>query len=72
MFERRPRRVRTETSFYQTLVTRESAAKLLQMLLHARYVDVADASHMVAGDRNDVFSAVVLEFALPPLLANDG
>jgi hypothetical protein len=31
-----------------------------------------DASHMVAGDRNDVFSAAVLEFALPLLQANGG
>jgi non-heme chloroperoxidase len=51
------------------VVTREAAAALLEMLPHARYVDVADASHMVAGDRNDVFSAAVLEFALPLLPA---
>jgi hypothetical protein len=37
------------------VVTREAAEELLQMLPHARYVDVADASHMVAGDLNDVF-----------------
>jgi pimeloyl-ACP methyl ester carboxylesterase len=54
------------------VVTREAAEALLQLLPHARYVDVADASHMVAGDRSDVFSAAALEFALPPLLANDG
>ena len=49
------------------VVTREAAEALLQLLPHARFVDVADASHMVAGDRNDVFSAAVLEFALPLL-----
>ena len=47
------------------MVTREAAEALLQLLPHARFVDVADASHMVAGDRNDAFSAAVLEFALP-------
>jgi non-heme chloroperoxidase len=29
---------------------------------HAQYVDVADASHMVAGDRNDAFSEAVVHF----------
>ncbi len=47
------------------VVTREAAEALLQLLPHARFVDVADASHMVAGDRNDAFNAAVLEFALP-------
>jgi pimeloyl-ACP methyl ester carboxylesterase len=52
------------------VVTREAAAALLQMLPHARFVDVADASHMVAGDRNDAFSAAVLEFASPLIQEN--
>lgn len=52
------------------VVTPEAAQALLQMLPHAKYVDVADASHMVAGDRNDIFSAAVLEFSLPLLHAN--
>jgi pimeloyl-ACP methyl ester carboxylesterase len=42
------------------VVTREAVEVLLQLLPHARYVDVAEASHMVAGDRNNVFSAAVL------------
>jgi pimeloyl-ACP methyl ester carboxylesterase len=42
------------------VVTREAAEALLRLLPHARFVDVADASHMVAGDRNGVFSAAVL------------
>jgi pimeloyl-ACP methyl ester carboxylesterase len=29
---------------------------------HAEYVDVAGAGHMVAGDRNDAFTAAVIEF----------
>lgn len=52
------------------VVTREAAEALLRLLPDARFVDVADASHMVAGDRNDAFSAAVLEFALPLLQAN--
>ena len=54
------------------VVTREAAEALLRLLPHARFVDVAHANHMVAGDRNDVFSAAVLEFALPLLQANGG
>ena len=33
-----------------------------QMVPHAEYVDVEDAAHMVAGDRNDVFTKAVLAF----------
>jgi pimeloyl-ACP methyl ester carboxylesterase len=51
------------------VVTPEAAEALLRMLPHAKFVDVADASHMVAGDRNDIFSAAVLEFSLPLLRA---
>jgi hypothetical protein len=29
---------------------------------HAKYIDVAEAGHMVAGDRNDAFSKAVIEF----------
>jgi len=54
------------------VVTHEAAEALLRLLPRARFVDVADASHMVAGDRNDVFSAAVLEFALPLLEAIGG
>jgi pimeloyl-ACP methyl ester carboxylesterase len=52
------------------VVTREGAEALLQLLPRARFVDVVDASHMVAGDGNDPFSAAVLEFALPLLETN--
>ncbi len=40
--------------------------ELLTLIPHARAVDIADASHMVAGDRNDVFASAVLDF-LPPV-----
>jgi pimeloyl-ACP methyl ester carboxylesterase len=44
------------------LVTPESIAHLREAIPHAEYVDVMDAAHMIAGDRNDAFNAVVLEF----------
>lgn len=47
------------------VVTVQAARALLALIPHARFVDVADATHMVAGDRNDVFSATVLAFAAP-------
>lgn len=49
------------------LVTPEAAAEFLALAPHAEFVDVSDAGHMVAGDRNDVFTAAVADFlrALP-------
>ena len=44
------------------IVSVESANELLELVPHARYVDIADAAHMVAGDNNDVFVDAVLEF----------
>lgn len=44
------------------LVKKEHAREFLELAPHARFVDVAGARHMVAGDRNDVFSAAILEF----------
>jgi pimeloyl-ACP methyl ester carboxylesterase len=49
------------------VVTLDAARALLEMIPHARFVDVADATHMVAGDRNDAFSEAVLDFAAPLL-----
>ena len=44
------------------VVTEEEVQDFLQLIPHAEYVDVDKARHMVAGDRNDIFSAAVLEF----------
>ena len=44
------------------LVKEEHAREFLELAPHAKFVDVAGARHMVAGDRNDVFSAAILEF----------
>lgn len=44
------------------LVKEAHAREFLALVPHADYVDVSDARHMVAGDRNDHFSAAVLSF----------
>lgn len=46
------------------LVSEETAREFLEMVPHAEYVNLADAHHMVAGDRNDVFTDTVKEFLL--------
>jgi pimeloyl-ACP methyl ester carboxylesterase len=49
------------------LVKEEHVKEFLALAPHAKFVDVAGARHMVAGDRNDVFSAAIVDFlaALP-------
>lgn len=44
------------------LLSEQGAHHFLELVPHAGYIDVADAGHMVVGDRNDVFAASVLEF----------
>ena len=44
------------------VVSIDGAQELQALMPHARLVDVAGAGHMVAGDRNDRFSAAVIEF----------
>jgi pimeloyl-ACP methyl ester carboxylesterase len=44
------------------LVGEEEAREFVELAPAASYVDVSGAGHMVAGDRNDVFSEAVLEF----------
>ena len=36
--------------------------QLLELAPHAEYTDIAEATHMVVGDANDAFSAVILDF----------
>lgn len=45
------------------VVSPDAAKELVRAIPHARYVDVTDAGHMVAGDRNDAFTTEVLRFA---------
>jgi len=44
------------------LVSPEAAQEFVDAVPGSRFVDVADAGHMVAGDQNDRFTAAVLEF----------
>jgi pimeloyl-ACP methyl ester carboxylesterase len=44
------------------LVKEEHVKEFLALAPHAKFVDVAGARHMVAGDRNDVFSAAIVDF----------
>lgn len=44
------------------LVTETEAQAFLALVPHADYVDVADAAHMIAGDKNDVFMSAIVDF----------
>jgi pimeloyl-ACP methyl ester carboxylesterase len=44
------------------VVAESDVQTFLSYVPHAEFVDVRDAGHMVAGDVNDVFSSVVVEF----------
>jgi pimeloyl-ACP methyl ester carboxylesterase len=44
------------------LVSTESAAAFLSTVPDGEYADIADARHMVAGDRNDAFGEAVITF----------
>ena len=44
------------------VLSEEAAQEFLELVPHAQYVDVGDAHHMVAGDRNDAFTAPVVSF----------
>ncbi len=44
------------------LVTQAEVDDFMEMVPHAKYVDVKDAGHMIAGDKNDAFSDAVVDF----------
>ena len=44
------------------VLSEEGAQEFLTLCPHSEYVNVAEAGHMVAGDRNDAFSEAVREF----------
>ena len=44
------------------LLSEEGARHFLSLAPHARFVDVSEAGHMVAGDRNDLFTDAVVAF----------
>jgi pimeloyl-ACP methyl ester carboxylesterase len=44
------------------LLSKEGAKTFLEQVPHARFADVSGAGHMVAGDRNDIFTRAVIDF----------
>ncbi|HLY82616.1 MAG TPA: alpha/beta hydrolase [Acidimicrobiales bacterium] len=44
------------------ILSEEGAQRFLELCPHSAYVNVAGAAHMVAGDRNDIFGAAVVDF----------
>jgi pimeloyl-ACP methyl ester carboxylesterase len=44
------------------MLSEEGVRVFLGQVPHAKYADITDAGHMVAGDRNDVFCDAVLDF----------
>ncbi|MEE3187879.1 MAG: alpha/beta hydrolase [Actinomycetota bacterium] len=44
------------------VLSEDGAQAYLKLVPHAHYSNVGEAAHMVAGDRNDIFVAAVLEF----------
>ncbi|WP_101759713.1 alpha/beta fold hydrolase [Oceanicoccus sp. KOV_DT_Chl] len=51
------------------VVTQQQVDEFMQLAPHAEYVDVEHARHMVAGDRNDIFTSAVTDFLNRQLLA---
>ena len=43
-------------------LSEDGARAFLDLCTHSAYVNVANAGHMIAGDRNDVFGAAVVDF----------
>ncbi|HJU07893.1 MAG TPA: alpha/beta fold hydrolase [Rhodanobacteraceae bacterium] len=44
------------------VVSRETIAEFMQLLPHARHSEIPQATHMLAGDDNDAFTAAIEEF----------
>jgi non-heme chloroperoxidase len=44
------------------VLSEEGAQEFLKLCPHSEYVNVTDAAHMVAGDRNDIFANAVVSF----------
>lgn len=47
---------------WSDILTEEGAKEFLTLVPDAEYEDVADAAHMVAGDRNDAFTDAAVDF----------
>lgn len=44
------------------LVSMDHVSEFMDLVPHAKFTDIRDAGHMIAGDRNDVFAQAVEEF----------
>lgn len=44
------------------LLSEQGAQHFLELVPHARYIDVVGAGHMVVGDRNDAFADAIVDF----------
>lgn len=44
------------------ILSEEGARTFLEQVPHAKFADISNAGHMVAGDRNDLFTDAVLDF----------
>jgi pimeloyl-ACP methyl ester carboxylesterase len=44
------------------VVSEAGVREFLELCPHSKYVNVAKAGHMVAGDRNDVFGKAAVQF----------
>lgn len=54
------------------VVSPEGARAMQELIPHAELADVAEAGHMVAGDRNDLFSDAVIDFLRRRVPATSG
>lgn len=50
------------------LLSQEGARHFLELVPHSHFADVSEAGHMVAGDRNDLFTGAVTSFLRETLL----
>ncbi len=44
------------------VISKETVMEFLDLVPHAKFIDVKGAGHMIAGDRNDIFSDSVINF----------
>jgi pimeloyl-ACP methyl ester carboxylesterase len=54
------------------VLSEDGARAFVDLVPHARFVDVSQAGHMVAGDRNDAFTDAVLDFLATLPAATNG
>ena len=44
------------------ILTQNEVDDFLEVITHSEFVEIKDAAHMVAGDRNDIFAAAAIDF----------